>query len=51
LVWSLLRGLPIDEALRIGNACGALIAAREGIFNGLPDRAAVEAFMAASIPD
>jgi ribokinase len=50
LVWSLLRGLPSAEALRVGNACGALIAAREGILEGLPDRAAVEAFMAAAFP-
>ncbi len=50
LVWSLLRDLPLAEALCVGNACGALIAAREGILEGLPDRAAVEAFMAASIP-
>jgi ribokinase len=50
LVWSLLRGLPIDEALRIGNACGALIAAREGILEGLPHRAEVEAFMTGSVP-
>ncbi|MFO7640499.1 MAG: PfkB family carbohydrate kinase [Candidatus Competibacteraceae bacterium] len=50
LVWSLLRDLPLAEALRVGNACGALIAAREGILDGLPDRAALEAFMAAAIP-
>ncbi|MCB1769057.1 MAG: ribokinase [Candidatus Competibacteraceae bacterium] len=52
LVWSLLRGLPLTEALRISNACGALIAAREGILDGLPRRAEVEAFMAAAaVPD
>ena len=50
LVWSLLRGLPLADALRVGNACGALIAAREGILEGLPDRAALEAFMAAGFP-
>ena len=48
LVWSLLRGLSLTEALRIGNACGALIAAREGILDGLPRCATVEAFMAAA---
>ncbi|MCB1776652.1 MAG: ribokinase, partial [Candidatus Competibacteraceae bacterium] len=52
LVWSLLRGLPLTEALRISNACGALIAAREGILDGLPRRTEVEAFMAAAaVPD
>jgi sugar/nucleoside kinase (ribokinase family) len=50
LVWSLLRGLPLTESLRVGNACGALIAAREGILDGLPRRAEVEAFMAAAVP-
>ncbi len=50
LVWSLLRGLPLTESLRIGNACGALIAAREGILDGLPRCADVETFMAAAVP-
>lgn len=50
LVGSLLRGLPLTEALRIGNACGARIAAREGILDGLPQRADVEAFIAAAGP-
>jgi len=51
LVGSLLHGLPLTDALRIGNACGALIAAREGILDGLPRRADVDAFMAvAAIP-
>ncbi|NJN47451.1 MAG: hypothetical protein HC808_14330 [Candidatus Competibacteraceae bacterium] len=36
LVWSLLQGLPLIDSLRIGNVCGALIAAREGILDGLP---------------
>jgi ribokinase len=49
LVWSLLRGLTLPESLRIGNACGALIAACEGILDGLPNRAAVETFMAGAI--
>ncbi|MCP5159859.1 MAG: ribokinase, partial [Gammaproteobacteria bacterium] len=50
LVWSLLRGLSLTESLRIGNACGALIAAREGILDSLPRRTDVEAFMAAAVP-
>ncbi|OYY95345.1 MAG: hypothetical protein B7Y41_02250 [Hydrogenophilales bacterium 28-61-23] len=36
LVWSLLRGESPGEALRVGNACGAYIAAREGILAHLP---------------
>ncbi|HPE73991.1 MAG TPA: PfkB family carbohydrate kinase, partial [Candidatus Competibacter sp.] len=48
LVWSLLRGLSLTEALRVGNACGALIAAREGILDGLPRRATVDTLMAAA---
>jgi len=51
LVWSLMRDLPLIEALRIGNACGALIAAREGILDGLPRRTAVKTFMTAAVPD
>ncbi|MCB1780740.1 MAG: hypothetical protein KDJ34_11760 [Candidatus Competibacteraceae bacterium] len=51
LVWSLLRGLPLTESLRTGNACGALIAAREGILDGLPRCADVEIFMAAAVSD
>ena len=50
LVWALRRGLPLADALRVGNAGGALLAARAGILEGLPDRAAVEAFMAAARP-
>ncbi len=47
LVWSLLRGLDLAEALLIANACGALIAAREGILEGLPRPTDLDAFMAA----
>lgn len=36
LVYSLLRGASLGEALRVGNACGAYIAAREGILAHLP---------------
>lgn len=50
LVWSLLRGLVLADSLRIGNACGALIAAREGILDGLPRPVELEAFMAAAGP-
>lgn len=50
LIWSLTRGLPVAEALRVGNACGALIAAHNGILAHLPDAAAVTAFMATAGP-
>lgn len=36
LVWSLARGSTLAEALHVGNACGAYIAAREGVFAHLP---------------
>lgn len=36
LVWSLSQGRPLAEALCFGNACGAHIAAREGILAHLP---------------
>lgn len=42
LVFSLMRGADIAQALRFANACGALIAAREGIWAHLPTRAAVQ---------
>jgi ribokinase len=47
LVWSLLRGEALDEALGVANACGALVAARRGILEGLPRPADLAAFMAA----
>lgn len=50
LVWSLLRNLVLTDSLRIGNACGALIAAREGILDALPRRAELEAFIATASP-
>ncbi|MCP5459643.1 MAG: ribokinase [Gammaproteobacteria bacterium] len=50
LVWSLLRGLPVSEALRIANVCGALVAARQGIFDGLPRQIELAALMTAAIP-
>lgn len=48
LLWALGRSLPLTECLQIGNACGALIAAREGILEGLPRPAEVEAFRVAA---
>ncbi len=38
LVWALMRGEPLHQALAVGNACGAHIAAREGILAHLPRR-------------
>jgi ribokinase len=45
LVMALMRGDPPCEALRVANACGAIIAASEGILAHLPDRDAVTAFV------
>jgi ribokinase len=49
LVWSLLRGETLDEALGVANACGALVAARRGILDGLPGPADLDAFRAAAV--
>jgi ribokinase len=49
LVCGFLRGLPLAEALRIGNACGAHIAAREGILAHLPAQADLGAFLRSAI--
>jgi ribokinase len=46
LVWSLARGDSVAEALRVGNACGALIVAGKGVLDHLPDPARLEAFIA-----
>jgi ribokinase len=41
----LCRGAPLDQALRSGNACGALVTSRLGVLEALPHHAAVEAFL------
>ena len=46
LVSALMRGAEPGEALAFGNACGAMIAAREGIWAHLPTPAAVATFRA-----
>jgi ribokinase len=46
LVWSLGGEAALDEVLAAANACGALVAACQGILAGLPSRADLEAFMA-----
>lgn len=50
LVCGLLQGLPLPEALRIGNACGAHIAAREGILAHLPAHADLADFLRSAMP-
>lgn len=50
LVWSLLRDCPLDEALVAANACGAIIAAGEGILERFPDVATLEAFRRSAQP-
>ena len=51
LVYGLLRGGPLNEALRVGNACGAYVAAREGILAHLPRHADLVDFLDRAIPD
>jgi ribokinase len=46
LCTALSQGKPLDEALRQGNACGAFAVSREGILNGLPTRAELQALLA-----
>jgi ribokinase len=46
LVSALMRGAAPQEALAFGNACGAIVAAREGIWAHLPTPVAVAAFRA-----
>lgn len=51
LLWSLMQGLPLAESLRIGNACGALVATREGVLGSLPQPADITAFRASAVQD
>jgi sugar/nucleoside kinase (ribokinase family) len=45
LVWALLRGHTIAEALRYGNAAGAIVAAHRGIFDILPNAAELDTWI------
>lgn len=51
LVYGLLRGGSLNEALRVGNACGAHIASREGILAHLPRHADLTGFLDPARPD
>jgi ribokinase len=51
LVWSLLRGEATANALSVGNACGAIVAGKEGVWDALPDRDTLSAFTASPWPD
>lgn len=51
LVYSLLRGDSLNEALRMGNACGAHIAAHEGILAHLPRHADLVDYLGRTMPD
>lgn len=46
LVSSLLQGQTMTEALRYGNAAGAIVAAHRGIFDVLPDATELKTFIA-----
>lgn len=45
LLWGLAQGLPLDQTLSFANACGALVAAEQGVLAAQPDAARVEAFL------
>jgi ribokinase len=45
LVWAFGHGPDLQQALRIANACGAIIAASEGILARLPTTAVLQQFM------
>jgi 5-dehydro-2-deoxygluconokinase len=47
LIWGLRRGLPLERAVRMGNAVGAIVVTRHGCANFMPTEAEVEAFVAA----
>ena len=41
-----LEGWPLEQAARMGNACGAIVVTRHGCANFMPTRDEVEAFVA-----
>lgn len=43
----LCKDRPLDHALRVGNACGALVTSRLGVLDALPHQAALETFLMA----
>lgn len=49
LVWALLRGHTIAEALHYGNAAGAIVAAHSGIFDILPNAAELESLITQAV--
>lgn len=48
-IYALVNGLPIDEALRTGNAAAAVACTRLGALNGVPTLAEVRELMAAGV--
>jgi 5-dehydro-2-deoxygluconokinase len=46
LIWGLRRGFPLDRAVRMGNAVGAIVVTRHGCANFMPTEAEVEEFVA-----
>jgi ribokinase len=50
LLWTLNRGEGIAEALRIANACGALVVSGRGVLDRLPDPARLDEFIACHRP-
>jgi 5-dehydro-2-deoxygluconokinase len=45
LLWARLRGRPWEEALLVGNACGAIVASRLGCGEFSPTREELVAFL------
>jgi 5-dehydro-2-deoxygluconokinase len=50
LLDSLLRGLPLEEACRRGNAAGAIVASRLACSAAMPTRAEVDELLATGVP-
>ena len=46
LIWGMRRGFPLDRAVRMGNAVGAIVVTRHGCANFMPTEAEVEEFVA-----
>ncbi len=45
LLWGIAQGMPFDQTLSYANACGALVAAEQGVLAALPYADRVEAFL------
>ena len=46
MIWGVRRGLPLDRAVRMGNAVGAIVVTRHGCANFMPTMPEIESFTA-----